>query len=240
MVYNPASVANCLGRLSSREPFTTSDVIFNEGFCTSFYHHSRFNRLSPEEFLSDANAALMQAADAFDAAGVCVVSLGTSLVFRHLERNMIVSNCHKVPAAEFVRERLSVEQCADALAEYVEAFPGKKWIFTVSPIRYLAFGAHESQLSKATLLLAVEQLQKRFGNVSYFPAYEIMMDELRDYRFYEENLTHPSHLAVEYIFECFKQFAIDPSCEESIAAARKAARAARHRKFQFGNPRPNE
>jgi hypothetical protein len=240
VVYNPVSVAQSLERLAGREPFAGSDVICTEGRYTSFYHHSRFNRDTPEEFLRDANEALKQAADAFEAATVCVVTLGTNRVFRHKERDMIVSNCHKVLASEFERENLSVDECTDVLARVVARYPGKKWIFTVSPIRYMAFGAHASQLGKAILLLAVDALQRRFGNVCYFPAYEIMMDELRDYRFYEENLTHPSHQAVEYIFDGFRQFAIDSACEQRIAAARKAARAARHRAFQFGNPAPNQ
>ena len=240
VVYNPVSVAQSLERLAGREPFAGSDVICTEGRYTSFYHHSRFNRDTPEEFLRDANDALTRAADAFEAATVCVVTLGTNRVFRHKERDMIVSNCHKVLASEFERENLSVEECTDVLARVVARYPGKKWIFTVSPIRYMAFGAHASQLGKATLLLAVDALQQRFGNVCYFPAYEIMMDELRDYRFYEENLTHPSHQAVEYIFDGFRQFAIDSACEQRIAAARKAARAARHIKFQFGNPASNQ
>ena len=240
VVYNPVSVAQSLERLAGREPFAGSDVICTEGRYTSFYHHSRFNRDTPEEFLRDANDALKQAADAFEAATVCVVTLGTNRVFRHKERDMIVSNCHKVLASEFERENLSVDECTDVLARIVALYPGKKWIFTVSPIRYMAFGAHASQLGKATLLLVVDALQQRFGNVCYFPAYEIMMDELRDYRFYEENLTHPSHQAVEYIFDGFRQFAIDSACEQRIAAARKAARAARHIKFQFGNPASNQ
>lgn len=240
VLYNPASIARSFGRLASRKPFTDADVVFHDGLYTSFWHHSRFSRPDRNVFLEDANAALCSAADAFAATRVCVVTLGTSWVFRHLERDMIVSNCHKIPAAEFRRERLSPEESAALLSPVVAANPDKQWIFTVSPIRHMADGAHGNQLSKASLLLAIDSLQREFGNVSYFPAYEIMMDELRDYRFYEENLTHPSHLAVEYIYECFRQFAIEPSCEERVAAARRLARAARHRKFQFGNSVSNE
>ena len=240
VLYNPASIAQSFARLDSRQAFTDADVICSEGRYSSFWHHSRFSRLSPEEFLADANSALQAAADAFAAADVCVMTLGTSWVFRHLERDMIVSNCHKIVARQFRRERLLPEQSAQLLASVVERHPGKQWIFTVSPIRHLADGAHGNQISKASLLLAVDSLQGRFGNVHYFPAYEIMLDELRDYRFYEENMTHPSHLAVEYIFECFRQFALDPACEERIAAARRIARAAHHRALQFGNPEPNQ
>lgn len=235
VLYNPASIAQSFLRLESRDLFTAADVICSEGLHTSFWHHSRFSRPSAEEFLTNANSSLLAAADAFAAADVCVVTLGTSWVFRHIERDMIVSNCHKIAASQFIRERLSAEQSVALLSPVVERHPQKRWIFTVSPIRHMADGAHGNQLSKASLLLAIDALQARYGNVHYFPAYEIMMDELRDYRFYEENMTHPSHLAVEHIFECFRQFALDDKCLEQIKAARKQARAARHRKFQFGN-----
>lgn len=240
VLYNPASIAQSFARMASREPFAASDVICSEGLYTSFWHHSRFSRPSQQEFLANANDALAAACDAFADADVCVVTLGTSWVFRHLERDMIVSNCHKIVASEFRRERLSVEQSAALLAPMIDANPDKLWIFTVSPIRHMADGAHGNQISKASLLLAVDNLQQRFANVAYFPAYEIMMDELRDYRFYEENMTHPSHLAVEHIFDCFREFAIDTACGDAIARNRKEARAARHRKFQFGNTGPNE
>lgn len=235
VLYNPASIAQSFLRLESRDLFTAADVICSEGLHTSFWHHSRFSRPSAEEFLTNANSSLLAAADAFAAADVCVVTLGTSWVFRHIERDMIVSNCHKIAASQFIRERLSAGQSVALLSPVVERHPQKRWIFTVSPIRHMADGAHGNQLSKASLLLAIDALQARYGNVHYFPAYEIMMDELRDYRFYEENMTHPSHLAVEHIFECFRQFALDDKCLEQIKAARKQARAARHRKFQFGN-----
>ena len=240
VLYNPASLESSFGRLAGRNPFESGDVICSEGRYTSFYHHSRFSRPSAEEFLGDANEALQKAADAFEAADVCVVTLGTNRVFRHKERDMIVSNCHKIVPSEFVQERLTLDQCIECLDNIVMTAPHKEWIFTVSPIRYMAFGAHKNFLSKATLLLAVDHLQHKHQNVFYFPAYEIMMDELRDYRFYEENMIHPSHQAVEYIYECFRQFAIDPSCENAIALNRKAARAARHQKFQFGNTALNE
>ena len=235
VLYNPASIAQSFARLASREPFTAADVVCSEGLYTSFWHHSRFSRPSQQEFLDNANSALSAAAEAFADADVCVVTLGTSWIFRHLERDMIVSNCHKIVASEFRRERLSVAQSVALLAPVIESNPDKLWIFTVSPIRHMADGAHGNQISKASLLLAVDELQGRFTNVAYFPAYEIMMDELRDYRFYEENMTHPSHQAVEYIFDCFCKFAIEAACSETIVQNRKAARAARHRKFQFGN-----
>ena len=240
VLYNPASIAQSLQRLESRLPFTAADVVCCEGRYTSFYHHSRFSRDTAEEFLENANAALDAAAGAFEAADVVVVTLGTSWVFRHKERDMIVSNCHKIAARQFERFRLSAEQSAALLGPVIARYPDKRWIFTVSPIRHLADGAHGNQLSKAALLLAVDSLVQRHPCATYFPAYEIMMDELRDYRFYQENMTHPTAQAVGHIFECFKQFALTPECEKGIEEARRALKAAGHRKFQFGNTTPNQ
>ena len=231
VLYNPASLASSFERLESRCHFDEGDVICNEGLYTSFCHHSSFSRGSEVEFLENANRSLEESALAFDAAGVVVVTLGTSWVFRHLERDMIVSNCHKVHPAAFRRERLSADESAALLEPVVARHQDKRWIFTVSPVRHLKDGAHGNQVSKAALLLAVEQLAEKFSCVSYFPAYEIVMDELRDYRFYKEDMVHPSEQAVKYVFERFLEFAVDPSEAVAMEEARKRARAAAHRKI---------
>lgn len=228
VLYNPASLCSSFARLSSAEPFCEEDVICSQGRYTSFFHHSSFSRESREEFLPNANEALTRDAAFFEAADVCVVTLGTAWVFRHIERDYIVSNCHKIHPKEFVRERLGVDEIVEMFGEVVSRHPGKQWIFTVSPIRHLKDGAHGNQLSKATLLLAVEQLCAKYANIYYFPAYEIMMDELRDYRFYAPNMTHPSPQAVEYIFERFRDCAIDPAALPKMTEALKQLKASRH------------
>ena len=204
ILFNPASIAHSLERLESRKPFTPDDVIPREGQFCSFYHHGSFRRETPQAFLLEANAALQAGADAFDSAQIVVLTLGTAWVFRHLARNIIVSNCHKVPAREFSRERLSVEETVALLAPVVERHPDKRWILTVSPVRHLADGLHGNQVSKATLVLAADALAERFSNVEYFPSYEIMVDELREPRWYAANGTHPSPEAVDLITERFK------------------------------------
>ena len=180
VLYNPISIANSIDRLTTGKHFKESDIICSQGQYTSFFHHSSFSRSDPEEFLTNANSCLDSDRKAFEKCDWCIVTLGTAWVFRHIERNIIVSNCHKILPNEFRRERLNVEQTVETLSKVIAAHPDKKWIFTVSPIRHLKDGAHGNQLSKATLLLAIEILQHTFDNVYYFPAYEIMMDELRD------------------------------------------------------------
>lgn len=227
-LYNPASIAAAIQRLAEPVAFTKDDVIYSEplGRYNSFWHHTRFSSPTAEGFLSGANDALQTASEAFAKADVCLVTLGTAWVFRHLATGRIVANCNKVPAKEFRRERLSVEETYSLLSDMIEAIPGKEWIFTVSPIRHLADGAYGNSLSKATLLLATEQLSQTFANVHYFPAFEIMMDELRDYRFYAENMTHPSAQAAELIFARFMEYAFS---DEAVAAAQQARKKYRRR-----------
>ncbi|MBR5735730.1 MAG: GSCFA domain-containing protein [Bacteroidales bacterium] len=230
-LYNPASIAAAVQRLTDATPFTEEDVIYSEplGRYNSFWHHTKFSNTSVEGFLTGANAALKSSSEAFAKAEVCLVTLGTAWVFRHLDSGRFVANCNKVPAKEFRRERLSVEDSARLLSEMVSANPGKEWIFTVSPIRHLADGAYGNSLSKATLLLATGQLQQDFPNVHYFPAFEIMMDELRDYRFYAENMTHPSSQSAEIIFARFLEYVFTPAAVEAAIKARKEWRRNMHR-----------
>lgn len=224
VLFNPASIASSIRRLESGREFTIDEVIDRDPLYgtrtgitmpksyASFYHHGSFAAPSPEEFLVKANSALREASRHLAASDIVIITFGTSWVFRHLEKNIIVSNCHKRPAGEFRRERLSVEEIYDLFAPILAATSApsgdiapKRWIFTVSPIRHLADTLHGNQLSKATLLLAVDRLCSNFPNASYFPSYEIVLDELRDYRYYAEDTVHPSTEAVDYVWKRFKE-----------------------------------
>lgn len=227
VLYNPASIANSIDFLSQGRIFTEDDVIprntnpvangykarpqpghrpiapDGDGY-VSFYHHGSFTRKSPEEFLLNANTSLAAASSAFRKAKWIMVTFGTSWVYRHIERDIIVSNCHKHPAWEFRRELLTVEDITDRWDDIVKAFPDKHFIFTVSPIRHRKDGMHGNQISKAILLLAVEHMVSAFPNTHYFPAYEIVLDELRDYSWFTDDLTHPSPEAVNIVWERFR------------------------------------
>ena len=260
-LYNPASIARSVERLARGTHFTTEDCVWmgsGAGKVCSFWHHTSFARETEEEFLENANRRIDEAADFFRECDRLIITLGTAWCFRYAgggrsgndglpgrmpsERyaGQIVSNCLKRNAGEFTRERLSVDESAGMLEEIKRWCKGndgsrikeKQIIFTVSPIRHLADGAHGNRLSKATLLLATENVMdndKQAGNASarasaagqsvplcdYFPAYEIMMDELRDYRFYAEDMVHPSPQAVDYISERFLDWAL-PASERTI------------------------
>ena len=220
-LYNPASIRESILRLSECRLFTESDCIRmgsgSELVC-SFSHHTSFARNTPEEFLENANASLRSACEFFNECDTVIVTLGTAWCFAREGR--VVSNCLKRDAREFVRERLSLERCSDLLCEIISlcamAPKPKKVIFTVSPIRHLADGANGNQLSKSTLLLGIDNaISGSNSRVCYFPAYEIMMDEPRDYRFYADDMTHPSSLATSYIAERFLNWAL-PSREHPL------------------------
>ena len=228
-LYNPASVAAAVERLDSAAPFTPEECVemgAGAGRVCSFAHHTRFARPTAEEFLAGANERLAADAAAWSACNKVIVTLGSAWVWRALELpgQPVVANCLKRPAREFARELLSVDACAAHLRAMVEAHPEKEFLFTVSPIRHLGDDAHENTLSKATLHLAVQQLP-----AAYFPAYEILLDELRDYRFYAEDLVHPSPTAVQIIWERFLDACVPAAQHARIRENEKAARAAHHR-----------
>ena len=176
---------------------------------------------------------------------IVFLTLGTNHVYRLKETGEIVDNCQKRPASLFQEEQLSVDECADYLQRVVTLLrsrrPDVHIVFTVSPIRYRKYGYHESQLSKATLLLAVQKvishLAPRISHLEYFPAYEILMDELRDYRFYADDMLHPSSQAVEYIWQQLVAHYFSPRAKEFLREWTPLKAALNHRPF---NPDSDE
>lgn len=228
-LYNPASIADAVLRLESGTPFTQADCVemgSGAGLTCSFHHHTSFARAGAGEFLTNANAKLAEACDFWRACNKLIVTLGTAFVWRHQPEDAIVANCLKRPGNEFTHNMLSVEETRLQLDRVLAC--GKEVIFTVSPIRHLGDGAHANTLSKATLQLALASLSDR-PRTAYFPAYEILNDELRDYRFHAEDLVHPSPAAVSYIWEKFVEAAVPKNEHESLVANEKASRRLLHR-----------
>lgn len=230
VLYNPASIGQSVERLDSGSPFTLEEVIaVGEGQYCTFSHNTAFWQSDKQLLLETVNKGLKDAHERFLDAKWVIISLGTSWAFRHKETGLVVSNCHKLPARQFDREFLSVEQSEDCLAKMLQAHPNKQFIFTVSPLRHLKDGMHENQLSKAALLLAVDQVCKQFDNAHYFPAYEILLDELRDYRFYKEDMVHPTEQTIRYIWDRFVEFAIHPKEKPAMKAAAELKQMLQHR-----------
>ena len=230
VLYNPASIAQAMSRLADANPFTHKEVIkVGEGLYCTFSHNTAFWNASETALLERVNESLKAAHGHFLRSKWVMMSLGTSWVFRHKETHQVVANCHKLPANRFEREFLTVQQSVDCLSEMVSRHPEKQFVFTVSPLRHLKDGLHGNQLSKAALLLAADQVCKQFDNAHYFPAYEILLDELRDYRFYKEDMVHPTEQAVRYVWERFTDFAIDEKEKPAMKAALKLRQMLHHK-----------
>ena len=219
-LYNPASILSSVRRMLSRTAFSPEDCVeigAGDSRTCSFCHHTSFARASQTEFIGNANARLAEASEFFRECNKIIITLGTSWCYRHIDKGMIVSNCLKRNPKEFVREFLPSSQTTEMLREIMELCPDKQFIFTVSPIRHFKDGAHGNQLSKASLLLGIEEalaatpvdlsMNPRY-KADYFPAYEIVMDELRDYRFYAEDMCHPTQQTADYICERFLGWAL--------------------------------
>lgn len=240
-LYNPKSIANSIERLVSGEKFTKNDCIQmgsgSDKWC-SFMHHTSFADSDKSTFLSKANTSLLEAREFFKDCNKVIITLGTSWCFKWNSSGEIVSNCLKRDAKEFTRVRLTLEEASKSLKDIVKTSNSfgkeKEFIFTVSPIRHFKDGAHGNQLSKSTLLLACERMRKNlrsnmpFFAIDYFPAYEIMMDELRDYRFYADDMIHPSPLAIDYIRQRFLLWALPKEEHNTLEANIKAFKRSQH------------
>ena len=242
VLFNPCSISDCLGLLegyginAEQCSFIPEDVIETSGGFCSFHHHGSMARPTAQEFLDNANKVLADASDFYYREGWVVVTLGTAFIYTDKESGNVVANCHKLPADRFERTMISADQVYDALSQYVAARPERQWIFTVSPVRHLADGLHANTLSKATLHLGIQKLVERYPNAHYFPAYEILIDELRDYRFYADDMMHPSAQAADYIFERFMDFALAVGERPLLAEAEKVRGMMEHRILNPGTP----
>lgn len=231
VLYNPFSIAGAIYRLGTGKPYTHEEVIRtgNDEFYCTFGHNTAFWMPSEAALLETVNRSLKEAHEHFLTAKWVMVSLGTSWMFRRTDTLEVVGNCHKLPSSCFERCFCHAPQTVTVLSDFLKANPEKQFIFTVSPLRHLKDGLHENQLSKAALLLAVDEVCKAFGNAHYFPAYEILLDELRDYRFYKENMVHPTEQAVRYIWERFTDFAVNPSEKPAMKAAVELKQMLQHK-----------
>lgn len=225
-LYNPASIASAYNDILQCRAFTAQDLFDYQGRFHSFSHHSSFSGVNKEQVLSHINDAMKEAHEHLVRTSVVIVTFGTAYVYE--KDGEVVSNCHKLPASTFVRRRLEVDKIVAEWRKIVAA-SDKRFIFTVSPIRHLADGAHDNQLSKSILLLAVEKICGNSDNAVYFPSYEIMMDDLRDYRFYASDMSHPSQVAVDYIYQHFQETYFHAQTIDIASRSEKLSRRLEHR-----------
>ena len=232
IAYNPTSLSYNLNRLLNNNPFSKDELIKDKDIYHSFSHHSRFSGTDPHEVLDKINSRMEISSAFLSTANLLIITFGTAYVYRLQSNDAVVSNCHKIPAKFFTYKRLTVEEITREWSNLIirlQTFnPSLRILFTVSPIRHWKDGAHENQLSKSILLLAVDELLHNCSNCFYFPAYEILLDDLRDYRFYTEDMLHPSSQAIDYIWDKFKESWFDDETLLKVREFEKNNKALKH------------
>lgn len=235
ILYNPLSISVALRQLLEGKVYTEADLFEVEGVWHSWMHHSTFSSSCPHECVETINRSLSEASSLLTETDWLVVTWGTSYVYFHQELGQVVGNCHKQPQRLFLRRRLEVEEIVDEWADLLDALrrrnPKLKILLTVSPIRHMKDGMHGNQLSKSVLLLAADKLCRTCPDCFYFPSYEIVMDELRDYRFYADDMLHPSGKAVEYIWECFSKTFFSAATFDVLKQWQEIRRGINHKPF---------
>ena len=210
VLFHPIAIAKLMHRALNNKCFTEEELIYNNGVYCCFQVHSNFSSPDKMELLNKLNETLEQFRNVLSEASHIIITLGTSWVYEHIATQAIVANCHKVPQKQFNKKLLSSSEITSVIQSMIqEVFEVNKqvqFIFTVSPVRHIKDGVVENQLSKAHLISAIHNLlhKHKTNNLTYFPSYEIMMDDLRDYRFYKEDMIHPNQVAIDYIWEQFK------------------------------------
>ena len=236
VVYNPVSVANTLYFISNRTHFSKVDLHYNNEQWFSFYHHSSFSDTDANRCLENINSRIDSAFDFLKKSKAVFISLGTAWVYEHKKEKIIVSNNHKLPANKFNRHLLSVNEIVNRLSRVIQYIrdinPEQQIIFTVSPVRHWKDGPVNNQLSKSSLIVAVHEIINKYEGTGYFPSYEIMMDDLRNYRFYDTDMIHLSETAVDYIWQKFKTTYIDASLEKVMRKIEKINKAKEHTPFR--------
>jgi hypothetical protein len=236
-LYNPASIAKAV--LDMGYGPSSMGLVEHNGLWHSMMHHGSYSGVDKEEVIARCEESRIQMREALQQASVVIVTFGTAWVYEY--EGEVVANCHKLPANRFVRRRLTVNEIVDMWQPIIASMPDKHWIFTVSPIRHIKDGLHENQVSKAILLQAVDRLtsiqsNSLMGSKSYFPSYEIMLDELRDYRFYAEDMVHPSAVAVDYIWQRFVETYMTTDTQQEMRILHQLWRDRHHRFLHPDSP----
>jgi len=244
VLYNPVSIASGIHKLIDPQDYKEEDLFYHQGWWHSFDHHSDFSNADKNICLSDINARLKSAADSLRSSEYLFLTFGTARVFIQKSDGKVVSNCHQVPATLFDNQLLRVGDIVRMytllIQEVASINPNMKWVFTVSPVRHWKNGPEGNQISKSTLLLAVNELKEKFEQVDYFPAYEIFMDDLRDYRYYADDMLHPGSQGVKYVWKKFIDAYISDSSRSNFKAVESFLRAKNHRPRNPGSEEHKE
>lgn len=240
ILYNPLSILSALREIEMKKEYTEKELFAYRGLWHSPMHHGSFSTSTPEKTLQNINDRLQQAFQTMQQLDWLMLTFGTAYVYEQKETGKVVANCHKLPENNFNRRLLLADEIVDEYTSLIISLaarnPNLKILFTVSPIRHIRDGMHANQLSKSTLLLAIDRLQQLFPqHVFYFPSYEIVLDELRDYRFYADDMLHPSPLAVRYLWGRFSETFFSVDTKQIMAEIEDVRRDLAHKPFHPGS-----
>ena len=242
VLYNPLSIERVI--MQTAQPCVEPFVFQHEGQFRCWLAGTQHIADTAEGCAAQIRATLSELKHEIENARYVFITLGTNVVYRHKQLDCVVCNCHRVPQQAFMEERIPLHQCTESLIRTIKALleinNHIRLIFTVSPYRYAKYGYHGSQLSKSVLLLAVQAVCESFPDVCYyFPSYEILLDELRDYRFYAEDMLHPSAQAIDYIWSRFVQCAFSPQAQQYLKDYEPIRKGLLHRPLQANNDEEN-
>lgn len=236
IIFNAVSLEKLIRRVVENKKFTENDIFFYNELWHCYEVHSELSNPDKDLFLSHLNSILESTHRHIAALTHCIITLGTSWAYSNIETHEIVANCHKVPQKQFTKELLSIEQTEKSLQNIIllihSVNPNCHFIFTVSPVRHIKDGFIENTLSKAHLIAAIHKtITHHPSPITYFPAFEIMMDELRDYRFYAEDMLHPNQTAIDYIWLRFYEHYISESAVKLMEEVDAIQKGLAHRPF---------
>ncbi len=236
ILFNPISIARSFERIANKQFYREEEIVTHDGLFHSMDHHGSCSGVDKGKVLHTINTSLEKACHHLTRSKFVFISLGSAKVYRFKKTGAVAGNCHKLPKDAFESFRMTLSECETALERITQSIkhlaPSTHIIWTVSPVRHLRDGIKENLLSKSTLLLAIDQHLKNQKHDGYFPAYEIMMDQLRDYRFYARDLVHPSPLAIDIIWDSFAEAHLETHSKETHQQIEKIHRAMEHRFIQ--------
>lgn len=235
ILFHPLAIENLISKAINKNTYTETDIFLHNEQWHCFDAHSKMSNVSKTSIVNGLNKSIHSTLSFLEQATHIIITLGTAWVYRHVESDTIVSNCHKIPQKNFNKELLTVDEVSESLQAISVLLksinPKVSIIFTVSPVRHLKDGFLENSQSKAHLIAAIHQVVEPRNQLYYFPSYEIMLDELRDYRFYKEDLLHPNNLAVNYIWEKFQNVWISNDSNKTLEEIEAIQKGLEHKPF---------
>lgn len=239
VMFNPVSVFDSLDFIIRNKQFTEKDLFLNGDLWSSYHHSTLFSDTDRDVCLEKINCSLKQSSAQLKASRFLIITFGTAWIYNLADTGQTVANCHKQPAQLFERKRLTVNEITRNASETIQHLkqlnPDLNIIFAVSPVRHMKDGATENNISKGILLQAIQEITESEQNCTYFPSYEIVTDELRDYRFYADDMIHPSPLTVNYIFDKFKETYFDDTTKQASGEIQAFVQASSHRPLHINS-----